>query len=202
MTNSLDEYETGEVTEFLRGLGDGRDGLFADDRLFDTVVSQLRRQAAAVLRGFPTARSVEADDLVNEFWTRLASKLAHADIQDRRHFFALACKNFRWILLDMRKAANAGRECLPSTEIPSTMTGPATLARRRLEFEEVARFIEDSTSLSGEMREILNMRHLLGMTFQQVADTIGMPLATVHLRHQEALDMIQRHFDGGNHAQQ
>ena len=96
----------GEITVLLRSWGAGDEG--AVDRLFPLVYEELRglaRSAMARERGGHTFSSTE---LVHEAYLRLASA-SSLEVKDRSHFFALAARTMRRILVDHARAQVAER---------------------------------------------------------------------------------------------
>ncbi len=88
----------GEITELIgrARAGDGQ----ASERLFATLYEQLRRLAAGQLQGDDVMRSTS---LVHEAYLKLAN---HGDLQanDRSHFFAIAARVMRQIVIDHVRA--------------------------------------------------------------------------------------------------
>ena len=192
LQDPLDDYPTGAVTQVLQQLGQPLPG--AAEKIFDAVLDQLTAKARAALNHFPQFQGdVEPDDLVNQFQINLLTNLSPEDINDRRHFFALAAKNFRWILLDLAKRrANGHPEIV--VEPAFTGTGPATHAQRTLDLEALFEFIE--RELDEEERTILDMRSLQGMTYQQIAHEVGSSTASVERHYKQTLQRIREHFKG------
>ena len=75
----------------------------AQQQLFVAVMGRLKSSARKILRQFPKVREWNEDDLVNEVYEKLLSKLLNKRIKNRRHFFSTACIYFRWKLLDFVK---------------------------------------------------------------------------------------------------
>lgn len=88
---------TAEVTQLLRLWRGGEEHAF--DRLLPMVYDELRRTAAGYLRRERAGHTLGATDLVHEAYLKLAN--AHAlDTEDRSHFFAVAARAMRRILVD------------------------------------------------------------------------------------------------------
>ena len=103
------------VTRLLRQWSAGnKDAL---DELMPVVYDQLHRLASKCLRAERPDHTLRATALVNEAYLRLVS--ADVEWQDRVHFFAIAARMLRRILVDhakrqSRKSAGPGRKKLNS----------------------------------------------------------------------------------------
>src|SRR5262245_9507115 len=75
----------------------------ARDRLFELVHPELRRLAAAAARYERPDHTLDAPALVNELFLRLSAS-AQLTVDDRVHFFALAARTMRRILIDHARA--------------------------------------------------------------------------------------------------
>jgi len=100
-------------------LGRWRTGTPADrERLFAAVHGELRRTAGAYMRGERQEHTLQPTALVNEAYLRLI-KVQDVRWEDRGHFFGIAARAMRQILVDharkraadKRKTLNPRREC-------------------------------------------------------------------------------------------
>ena len=89
------------VTTLLRAWRRGDQAAF--ERLTPLVYDQLRRRARHYLRGERPNHTLRPTALVHEAYLRLVN-LDQVDWQDRSHFFALAARRMRRILVDSARA--------------------------------------------------------------------------------------------------
>ena len=89
------------VTTLLRAWRRGDQAAF--ERLTPLVYDQLRRRARHYLRGERPNHTLRPTALVHEAYLRLVN-LNQVDWQDRSHFFALAARQMRRILVDSARA--------------------------------------------------------------------------------------------------
>ncbi|HKQ97732.1 MAG TPA: ECF-type sigma factor, partial [Candidatus Polarisedimenticolia bacterium] len=86
-----------EITaDLLAWRGGDRD---AFDRLFPLVYDELRILARRQIRRAPGERALGTTTLLHEAYLRLVDQ-TRVVVQDRRHFFALAARAMRHILVD------------------------------------------------------------------------------------------------------
>jgi RNA polymerase sigma factor (TIGR02999 family) len=94
------------VTDITELLGKARGGdRAASDALFAALYQELRRLAAGQLRGEDAQR---ATSLVHEAYEKLVRHGGIA-VNDREHFFAVAARTMRQIVIDHVRARNAQR---------------------------------------------------------------------------------------------
>ena len=89
------------VTTLLRAWRGGDQAAF--ERLTPLVYDELRRRARYCLRGERPDHTLRPTALVNEAYLRLV-RLDQVEWQDRAHFFALAARQMRRILVDSARA--------------------------------------------------------------------------------------------------
>src|SRR5436305_7891336 len=94
---------SGSITALLQATREGRDG--AADQLMTLVYDQLRSLAQLYLSGEKPGHTLAPTALVHEAYLRLAG--ADVNWQDRVHFFAVAARQMRRILVDHAKTRRA-----------------------------------------------------------------------------------------------
>jgi RNA polymerase sigma factor (TIGR02999 family) len=107
------------LTALLQAWGQG-DSAVAD-QLFEVVYDELHRIASRRIRREPPGNTLEPSALVNEAYVRLIDA-RNVDWQDRAHFFALAARIMRRILVDAarrkayaKRGGNAQRQSFEET---------------------------------------------------------------------------------------
>ena len=94
------------MTDITELLGKARGGdRAASDALFAALYQELKRLAAGQLRGEDAQR---ATSLVHEAYEKLI-RHGGIDVNDREHFFAVAVRTMRQIVIDHVRARNAQR---------------------------------------------------------------------------------------------
>src|SRR5919199_645119 len=91
------ETPAGEVTVLLRAWGTGDRSV--EERLFDIVIPELRKLAQRAVRGERSGQSLQPSALLNEAYLRLVAARERT-WQDRRHFYAIAARIMRRLLID------------------------------------------------------------------------------------------------------
>jgi len=100
------ESGPGEVTHLLQEMSSGREG--AEARLMAVVYGELKRLATSYMRKEPSDHSLQPTALVHEAYLRL-TRIQNVDWQNHSHFFAVAAKLMRNILVDHARAQRANK---------------------------------------------------------------------------------------------
>ncbi len=163
------------ITEVLARWGEGhRDAL---DDLVPAVYSDLRRLARAQLAKERLGHTLQPTALVNEVFLRLGS-YQRISWQNRAHFFAVAAKIMRRVLVDharRRRAAKRGGPADPVTLSESHMPGePLNVDLLALD-EALARLEKKDARQSS----IVEMRFFAGLSEDEIAEVLGVPAAEV-----------------------
>lgn len=98
--------DAADVTALLRAWAGGQSG--AADRLVPVIYQQLRRRAAAYLRGERRNHSLQPTALVNEAYLRLVDQRGVA-WKNRAQFFGVAAQMMRRILVDHARRRNMNK---------------------------------------------------------------------------------------------
>lgn len=172
------------VTLLLRDFaaGDKR----ALDRLVPVLYPELRKIAGAYLRNERPGHTLQPTALVHEAYARLVSQ-DHPDYRNRRHFMAVAAQVMRQILVDHARSRDAAKrgggagkvqfdEALGvATERPSVMIA-------------IDDALTDLTRKDGLKARLVEMRFFGGMTAEDSAEVLDLPVHEVrrHLRVAQA----------------
>ncbi len=185
--------ERESVTQLLqewRG-GDKR----ALDQLMPVVYDQLHRLAAKCLRAERPDHTLRATALVNEAYLRLVN--AEVDWQSRVHFFAVAARMLRRILVDHAKAnqrekRGGGAEKVEFDE--AVMVGPQQGAGI-LELDLALQRLAQHDARKSEIIELLCFG---GLTYDETAAALNISPATVHRELKMAKAFLHRELMQGS----
>src|ERR1022692_1090072 len=98
--------EGGNVTALLGQLRAGRTDVAG--QLFPLIYDELRRIAGAQMRRERAGHTLQATAVVHEAYMRLAGE-QEIQWQNRAHFFAIAARIMRQVLLDYARQRHAGK---------------------------------------------------------------------------------------------
>ena len=179
------------VTVLLRELRDGNKTAF--DKLMPVVYEQLHKLATRCLLSERPGHTLPATALVHEAYLRLVQ----ADIpwEDRVHFYAVAARVMRRILVDHAKANHrqkrgGGVERIPLDE--AIIVGPEAPASV-LDVDEALQRLAEHDERKSNIVELLFFG---GMTYDETAAALSISPATVHRELRMAKAWLHRELTG------
>jgi RNA polymerase sigma factor (TIGR02999 family) len=164
-----------DLTRLLLAYGEGERS--ALDQLLPLVYDQLRAIAHARLRGERPGHTLNTTGLVHEAYLKLVD-LDHVQWQDRSHFFALAARLMRQILIDyarVRKADKRGGG-VPNLPLEEALWMPVEQAERLLELDEALTHLAAEHPRAGEA---LGHHYFAGLSNEETAQVLGVSVPTV-----------------------
>ena len=185
---SIDEPDH-VITEQLRRWRDGDSGAF--EALLPRVYEQLRRLARARVRGERPDHTLGATALVHEAYLRLAAA-GPVDWQDRAHFFAVASRAMRRVLVDHAKERGAAKRGGGLVRVPFEPEQLAGLAVAEdadpamlVALDDALRRLEEQYPRQARAVEL---RYFGGLTLAETGNALGIspPTAMRDLRFAQA----------------
>ena len=178
----MPEFSSEHITPLLNAARKGaRD---AESRLIRRVYADLRRLAAGYLRRERPGRTLQATELVHEAYIRL-KKANQGEWHDRNHFFAIATRVMREILVDRARARHAEKRGGNGLRIDVDQAFIAAEQRPVdiLALDEALRKLE---KLDPRQSMIVELRFFGGLSEREVAEVIGVSERTVKREWQSA----------------
>jgi len=181
------------VTRLLREWNSGNKS--ALDELMPVVYDQLHRLAAKCLRAERADHTLRATALVNEAYLRLVN--AEVDCQDRVHFFAIAARMLRRILVDHAKAKRRDKRGGGADQIEldeAVMIGPQ-MGAGIIELDLALQRLAEQDARKSEIIELLCFG---GLTYDETATALKISPATVHRELKMAKAFLHRELMHGS----
>jgi RNA polymerase sigma factor (TIGR02999 family) len=147
------------------------------ERLTPMVYDELRRLARSYMRAERGSHTLQATAVVHEAFLRLIQ--ANVALQDRGHFFALASRLMRRVLVDHAKSRgrakrNSGRVEPMLEDLESSL--PA------MSFDVIA--LDDALAslqqTEPRLAQVIELHYFGGLTYEQIAAALSISAATVH----------------------
>jgi len=176
------------VTELLRSWRAGDPVAF--DQLMPIVYDELHRLASTYLRGERAGHTFRPTDLVSEAYLRLAGA-SPPELNDRVHFFAVAARNMRQILVDHARKRCAGKrgggERAISLDDDLAAPGrPAEIVALDDALEALAKFDERKA-------RAVELHYFGGLSHAEIAQVLDLHVNTVARDLRVAEAWIHRH---------
>jgi RNA polymerase sigma factor (TIGR02999 family) len=147
------------------------------DQLTPLVYDQLRRIAQGCIRGENPGLTLQATSLVHEAWMRMAGN-SHPDYKDRAHFFGVAARLMRQILVDHARSVRAAKR--GGGKIPVDVRMEVAGDRQDLTILAVHEALERLAAQDPRKAQFIEMRFFAGMTIDEIAESSGVPKPTVY----------------------
>lgn len=169
------EIRPGDVTELLEAARDGDTGAF--DRLLPQVYNELRRLARYQLKGERGGHTLMATALVHEAYLKLVDRV-NVDWQGRAHFFAVAARAMRQVLIDYARKRSAEKR--GGDWVRTTLADEGLAAG--LSFEELLA-LDEAMARLGRLDErlprVVELRFFAGLKEKEIAEVLGTSERTV-----------------------
>lgn len=168
--------DAGDVTRILARLQQG--DVHAADDLFPLVYQELRDVARRAMARESVGHTLQPTALVNEAYLKLAGGAA-PPVDNRGHFFAVAARAMRQILVDHARRRNAARR--GGGEVHAVTLGAAG-ADTEMPLEDVLALdqaLEGLEAVETRLRQVVEFRYFAGLTDGEIADLLGVTRRTV-----------------------
>ena len=175
---------TDDITRFLKEAEAGREG--ATDRLMEAVYADLERVAGRHMRdrfghGLPGV-TLEPAALVNESFMKLIRQRKQFD--NRGQFFAIATRIMLRVLVDYQRSRGAAKRGGDRDRITLSLEPPATEtdlgeAVDGIGVDALVEALENLETLDSRKADVVKLRVVWGLSMSQIAESLGISLATV-----------------------
>ena len=184
--------ETGEITHLLAAVRSGEPGSM--DRLFTRVYDELTRRARFQRAG--ASHTLDTGALVHEAYVKLAG--SSLEWNDRRHFFRVAARAMRQIVIDHARRFQTQKRGLGQTALDldalEVAEPPAAFAAETLMALDAAllRLAEQSPRLA----QVVEYRFFGGLSVEETANTLDVSERTVKRDWRLARAFLQSELGG------
>lgn len=174
MVDDLDPPQN-EVTQLLKSWrhGDG-DAL---ERLAPLVESELRRLARLFLRKERPGHTLQPTALVNEAYLRLI-EWKSVDWQNRAHFFAVAAKIMRRILVSQATSRRAQKRGVAPVLVSLTESG-AAVDQRGADLIALDEALTRLAAFDPRKSHLIELRFFGGLSAEEAAEVMGITVRMV-----------------------
>jgi len=179
------------VTKLLRQWSAGSKE--ALNELMPLVYDQLRRLASRCLASERPGHTLRATALVNEAYLRLVD--SGVDFQDRVHFFAVAARLLRQILVDHARTHNRQKRGAGAQNL--TLDEAILVAPDQPGLVELDEALQRLAANDQRKSEVVELVYFGGLTYDETAAAMGISPATVHRELRMAKAWLQTELAGG-----
>lgn len=164
-----------EITQLLADWRHGdRDAL---DQLTPLVYEDLRRLAHYYMEGQRPDHTLQTTALANEAYLRLADQ-THPNWQDRAHFFAVAARAMRQILVNYANSARAQKRGGGAQKV-ELEEGALVSPAQSQEIVELHEALGRLTALDSRKAEVVELKYFGGLNYDEIAEVLKISAITV-----------------------
>lgn len=182
-----------DITSLLRDWASGDASALA--QLMDLVYPELRRIAARQLKHERPGHTLQPTALVSEAYLRLAQQRTGKEWQDRRHFYAVAAKVVRAVLVDHARARLAEKRGsgVVGVDLEDHHGRAEAPPVDLLDLDEALCALEQ---MDAEQGRIVELRYFAGLSIEETAASLGISISSVKRGWLVAKTWIRRRLDG------
>jgi len=150
----------------------------AFDELVPLVYAELHRIASVHLRGERPNHTFKPGDLVSEAYVRLAEAGGTPELHDRVHFFAIAARTMRQILVDharKRNASKRGDGARPVT-FDEAVAGGGERPEELIALDDAMKALAE---LDERKARIVELHYFGGLTQAEIGEVLAIHVNTV-----------------------
>jgi RNA polymerase sigma factor (TIGR02999 family) len=180
-----------DLTRLLHDWSNGKSDVLP--RLMDLVYPELYRIAARHLRGERRGHTLQATALVSEAYVRLAQHPGKP-WADRTHFFAVAARVIRAVLVDHARARRAAKR---GFGMPGVTLGDVdvSVTATPIDVLDLDSALVDLQALNAQHSRIVELRYFAGLSIEETAEALGTSPASVKRGWIAAKTFIRRRLD-------
>lgn len=183
-----------DITLLLHAAASGERG--SVDALMSAIYDDLRRLAAHHMGGERRNHTLQPTALVHEAYVRLIDQ-RKTEWKDRLHFFAVASRIIRRILIDHARAGEAHKRGGDRTLISlgdHDVAGPA----RDIDLIALDEALNELAEIDEQQSRIVELRYFGGCTVEEVAELLQVGKRTVDRDWQAAKAWLLLRLEGGD----
>jgi RNA polymerase sigma factor (TIGR02999 family) len=178
------------ITKGLQAWSGGKD-TEASDAVLNLVYDELHRQARRYLRRERAGHTLQTTALVHEVYLKLV-KQKNIAWESRSHFFAVAAKLMRQILIDYARTKHRAKRGGAGDKVP--LENALTVGVGDTDFDLLA-LDQALTSLAAKeehLAKIVELRFFSGLSVEDTAEVLGVSDSTVKRDWQMAKAWLRR----------
>lgn len=176
------ESDVSEITQILKDWNDGLED--AQERLLPYVYDELKRQARYLMSRERMNHTLQPTALVHEAFLRLSSQTG-VDWQNRSHFYGIASRLMRQILVDHARQHAAAKRGNGSIHL-SIEDIDLPVVDRAGSIMAVHEVLDRLEKLDEKQARVLEMRFFGGLSNAEIGEALGVSDRTVQREWQAA----------------
>ena len=192
----VDEPLCQSITAELKRMAAGEGQ--AEERALELIYSQLRQIARRMMRSERPDHTLQPTALVNEAWLKLATG-QERNYEDREHFFCVAARAMRQILLDHARSRLRHRR-RPDADALARLQADAVVQDPVLDVLALDQALNRLAERDGRLAKIFELRSFGDLSVEETANVLGLSPTTVKREWRMAKALLLQDLEGSTHA--
>jgi RNA polymerase sigma-70 factor, ECF subfamily len=164
------------------------------EELTPLVYRELRQLAASYLRKERQGHTLQPTALVHEAYLRLVDRTKHPDWQNRSHFYGVAARLMRQILVDHARRKQAGKRAGIKVPFEEAMSFEKNRSQDLVALDTSLRALE---KIDPRKCKAVELRYFGGLSMQEIARSLEISEVTARRDLRMAEAWLHREMRGG-----
>ena len=165
-----------QITQLLIDWSDGKSEAF--DELVPLVYDELRVMARRFMRGQPSRHTFQTTELIHEAYLKLAAG-EDKNWKNRAHFFGVASKAMRHILVDYARSKNRDKRGGNAEKLTLEDNIAASSSNRAEDIIALDDALKRLAMLDERKNQVVEMKFFGGLTTEEIAEVLKISPETV-----------------------
>jgi len=183
-----------DITQLLAAARGGNAG--ALDQVFALVYDEVRRLAHAQIARTGRSPTLNTTAVVHEAYIKLAHTPLES-LEDRRHFFAMAAKAMRQVLVDTARRRNAEKRGGGAAHL-SLDDAEVSVASTAAEIVDLEMALQRLAAVDERLARVVELRFFGGLSEHETAEVMEVSDRTVQRDWRAARAFLTRELAGGD----
>lgn len=173
----MDKGKTNQVTKLLIRWSEGDE--LALEKLMPLVYDELKIIARRYMNGQYEQLTFQTTELIHEAYLKLAGNDQKNNWENRSHFFGVASKAMRHILIDHARSRRRKKRGGGKTQVLPLKEGIVISPERAEEFIALDEALNKLENLDERKARVVEMRYFGGLTVEETAENLKIAPVTV-----------------------
>jgi RNA polymerase sigma factor (TIGR02999 family) len=187
----MNEAHNGEITQLLVAWSHGEET--ALEMLTPIIYGELRRLAQSYMRQERADHTLQSTAVVHEAFIRLIDQ--NVEWKSRAHFFAIAAKMMRRILVDHARARSTSKRGVGMARVDVEEQAIES-QERSVDLLALDEALEHLARIDPQRSRIVELRYFGGLSNEESANVLGISPATVQRQWSGAKAWLYRELSG------
>ncbi|MFN2390739.1 MAG: sigma-70 family RNA polymerase sigma factor [Pyrinomonadaceae bacterium] len=151
----------------------------APERLMPLVYEELRQMARRFMRRQPSGHTFQTTELIHEAYLKIAGDGGGHNLQNRLHFFGIAARAMRHILVDYARAKRSGKRGGWQEKVTLAEDAGVTGGEQSKEMIALDDALHRLAELDKRKARVVELKYFGGLTMEEIAEVLKTSSKTV-----------------------